>query len=153
MLYDLVLSVIIWLMGRNLSFFQINLSLKEAQLGILSNIISTDVSLAGFILAALTIIVTFKSNIKVKSMDDASDSLELIFSSKHYPKIKRVFKLAIVEFCVLFVFLYCVWLLNENIELLDLSIVNVCALITSALIVLRTLAVLFYVIDLDERKI
>lgn len=53
-----------------------------AQTAILSNLIGTSVSLAGFILAALTIIVSFKSNIACKKPENAKNPLELIFSDR-----------------------------------------------------------------------
>ena len=152
-LIDIIICALIWVIGTNLSLFEFKLTNKEIQISIMSSIIGTDVSLAGFILAALTIIVTFKSNIKTKGMEEATDALELIFSSSHYKAIKRVFKLAIIEFVLGFVVLYAVWASSENLSVQSLNLANVCGLFATSVISCRTLAVLFNVIDLDENQV
>lgn len=150
---DIVICVLIWILGANLSLIEFKLTNRDIQINIMSSIIGTNVSLAGFILAALTIIVTFKSNIKTKGMEEATDALELIFSSSHYRAIKRVFKLAIIEFVIGFVALYFVWASSENLSIQSLNLANLCSLFITSVIVLRTLAVLFKVIDLDENQV
>ena len=81
----------------------------------LSDIISTSISLAGFVLASLTIIVTFKDNIsqkqqaplpstKPKDLPNTNETgIELLFTSKHYKRIVGVFTWA--SFILLFIFL------------------------------------------------
>jgi glycerol uptake facilitator-like aquaporin len=152
-LTDIIICILIWVVGTNLSLIEFKLTNKEIQISILSSIIGTDVSLAGFILAALTIIVTFKSNIKTKGMEEATDALELIFSSSHYRAIKRVFKLAIIEFVLGFIVLYAIWILSENLTIQSLNLTNICGLFVTSIISCRTLAVLFNVMDLDENKV
>ena len=110
-LCDFILASIVWLMTKNFSFFEFKLIDKTNQINILPYIISADVSLAGFILAALTIIVTFKSNLKAKGIEDSNDALEMIFSSKHYESIVTVFKKSLIEFIICFVFIFIVRLL------------------------------------------
>lgn len=66
-----------------------------------TDLLNTTISLAGFVLASLTIIVTFKDNTTAKkqstSDQEASQSsgLELLFSSKHYSTIVKTFSTAV----------------------------------------------------------
>ncbi len=83
----------------------------------LSDIISTSISLAGFVLASLTIIVTFKDNISQKQQapvpstkqkdipatNETTTGIALLFTSKHYKRIVGVFTWA--SFILLFIFL------------------------------------------------
>ena len=80
---DGILVFILYVLHNKVSFFEFTLTDKNNQLNILSNLIGTSVSLSGFILAALTIIVTFKSNIKAKKIEESDNPLEMIFSSIH----------------------------------------------------------------------
>lgn len=104
LLIDLVVVIVVWICSKYFYLFDFQLINKENQVNILSNLIETNVSLAGFILAVLTIIVSFKANLKAKGLKDADNALELIFSSKHYYKIVSVFKMALLEFIFCFVF-------------------------------------------------
>jgi uncharacterized membrane protein (DUF485 family) len=151
--WDICMVVILWVSERYINIYPFKFADKATQMNVLANLIGTCVSLAGFILAALTIIMTFKSNIKSKGMNDATDALELIFSSKHYPKIVKVFKTAIVEYCVLFIVLYFSWMSIENFDVQTLNQINVSGIAISGFIVLRSLLTLFKVADLSERQL
>lgn len=102
---DIMITASIWYISKYKPIFTVKLTDKTNQLNILSNLIGTNVSLAGFILAALTIIVTFKSNLKAKGIEDSDNALELILSSKQYDKIVSVFKNALLEFVMCFIVL------------------------------------------------
>jgi len=121
----------------------------DTQLNILSSLIGTSVSLAGFILAALTIIVAFKSNIASKIAQEASNPLELLFSTSNYSKVVKVFKDAIIELTVVFIGLYVIWVMLENFSSSTLLNSNIYGALLIFLAVLRTLFVLFLVLDLD----
>lgn len=129
-------------------FFTIKYSLNT-QLNVLSSLIGTSVSLAGFILAALTIIVAFKSNIASKKPEEANNPLELLFSTDNYPKIIKVFKDAIIELTVVFIALYIVWIMLDNLTGSILLNSNIYGAILIFLTVFRTLFVLFLVLTLD----
>jgi hypothetical protein len=148
-LFDCLFSVIIWLIGSKGHLFSLIIDDMSVQTGVLSSIIGTDVSLAGFILAALTIIVTFKSNVKAKGMEEATNAMELILSSVHYESIKLVFKEAILEFVLLFIILYFIWMFSQNFAPWEINLINICATSVTAAIILRTLVVLFGIIGLD----
>ncbi|WGQ14751.1 hypothetical protein [Sphingobacterium faecium] len=121
-----------------------------AQTAILSNLIGTSVSLAGFILAALTIIVSFKSNIACKKPENAKNPLELIFSTAHYQKIIHVFKDAIIELTVAFVGLYIVWLISNNFKSEIILQANIYGGLLIFFSLFRTLFTLFLVLKLDR---
>ncbi|RZJ95279.1 MAG: hypothetical protein EOO60_00960 [Hymenobacter sp.] len=117
--------------------------------GIQSSLASTAVSLAGFIIAALTIIVTFKANITAKKLEDSVNGMELLFNSNNYGRIVNVFQFAIIELVAAFavmhgaMFVSAMFTLRHNLLL---------AIIVLALILLsltRCLYVLFNVLTLE----
>lgn len=151
-LCDLVFVVTIWLCSKHFIFFDLKLIDKTNQINILPYIISADVSLAGFILAALTIIVTFKSNLRAKGIEEADNALEMIFSSKHYDSIVGVFKKSLIEFVLCFVFIFIVWELADNFSIKTINRVNITGILLTTLAIFRSLYVLFVVLDLSKYK-
>lgn len=149
---DLTICTISWIISVYYPILQIVLKDKNTQLEILSNIISTNISLAGFILAALTIIVTFKSNLESKGVVIPSNALELIFSTKHYDNIVNVFKKALFEFTICFIFLYFSWVLSDNIKIINLYRINICGIIITSLTIVRSLFILSMILDLGKCK-
>lgn len=125
---------------------------KSSQITILSNLISTSVSLAGFILAALTIVVSFRSNIACKNSDEAKNPLELLFSTDHYKKIINIFKAAIIELTLVFTSLFTLWIIAENFDselLLQANIYGGSIIFFS---LFRTLFTLFLVLKMDKNN-
>jgi inner membrane protein involved in colicin E2 resistance len=106
--------------------------------------------LAGFILAALTIIVSFRSNIACKKAEDANTPLELIFSTDNYHKIINVFKSAIIELTIAFLALYIVWVISENLKPEHILQANVYGGLLIFLSLSRTLFILFLVLKMDK---
>lgn len=151
-LFDLVLTTVVWVCANNFSIFDFQLIDKTNQINILPYIISADVSLAGFILAALTIIVTFKSNLKAKGIEDAENALEMIFSSKHYKSIIKVFKKSLVEFVLCFIVLFFVWASTDNLTIKTINRIVVSGILLTSFAIIRSLYVLFVVLDLDKHK-
>lgn len=151
-LCDIGIVSAIWYVSKNFEIFGFVLTDKTNQINIIPYIISADVSLAGFILAALTIIVTFKSNIQSKGMNDAINALELIISSKHYFKIVQVFRKSLVELVICFIFLFCVWLSTDNFSIRTINRINVTGVIITTLAISRSLFILFMVLDLERHK-
>jgi len=147
----LIICVLItgnWLIPAFVSFkFEIS-----AQIAVLSSLISTSVSLAGFILAALTIIVSFRSNIACKKPEEAKNPLELIFSTDQYQKIIHVFKDAIIELTISFVCLFVVWIIAENLKSEFILQANVYGGLIIFLSLFRTLFTLFLVLKLDKNN-
>lgn len=149
---DFAIAAIIWLISKYKPFFHINLTDKVNQLNIVSNLIGTNVSLAGFILAALTIIVTFKSNLKAKGIQETDNALELILSSKHYERIVTVFKKALLEFVLCFVFLYFFWTLTDNLSIVTIFRIAITGVIITSLTIIRSLFILFIILNLEKHK-
>ncbi|KEQ28749.1 hypothetical protein N180_18800 [Pedobacter antarcticus 4BY] len=124
----------------------------DEQLSVLSSLIGTCVSLAGFILAALTIIVAFKSNIAYKPLREADNPMQLLFSTDNYAKIIKVFKDAIIELSVVFIGLYIVWIMLGNLSPSIVLYSNIYSALLIFSTVFRTLFVLFLVLSLDKSK-
>lgn len=147
---DAVIIIALWILNSNFSFFDFDLNRKDINISIISNIIGAAISLAGFILASLTIIVAIRSNTKSKSSEQAQTPLELFFSVDTFKTIVKVFKIAIIELVFCFVISYILWIISNNIsnELLFKSIVSMIFLMSVSTI--RSLFVLFLLIDVSE---
>jgi hypothetical protein len=147
---DFIALAIIIYMVNSFGLLDISLSSREKNIDILSNIISTSISLSGFILASLTIIVAIRSNIKSKQPESAETPIELFFSAGNFHSIVHVFKIAIIELVFCFIASYLIWsfsdyFLTEGIFLINLSLIFLIAVST-----IRSLFVLFLIIGLDK---
>lgn len=147
---DVFLILLLFLINHFLPIVFTIKYVADTQLNVLSSLIGTSVSLAGFILAALTIIVAFKANLASKKPDDANTPLELLFSTGNYSKIIKVFKDAIIELTVVFIVLYIVWIMLDNLTGSILLNSNIYGSILIFLTVIRTLFVLFLILNLDR---
>lgn len=147
---DFVCLLLIWFINSNFSLFEFNIGTKENNVSILSDIISASISLAGFILASLTIIVAIKSNLTNKSKESAKNPLELFFSPMNYRKIIEVFQGSIIELTFSFICAYIFWVSLENIEIFTLFRVNISLIFVVAISVTRSLLVLFKIINIKE---
>ena len=124
---------------------------KDVTLNIASSLIGTCISLAGFILAALTIIVTFRSNLKAKGLDDASNAMELIITSGYYNAIVNVYTGAIYEFLIVSFGMYIFWLSIDNItNIVTQTKIVFGGVFLTAAPVFRSLWVLFSIIGLEK---
>lgn len=152
--WDCVVIAVVILANTYAPFIPFKTLDKGQQMNLLSNLISTTVSLAGFILAALTIIVTFKSSLKAKGFEDSGNALEYFFSTSHYRSIVEVFRKAITELVIIFVVLYFVWLSSENIRVGILWNFLLGSMIATVTSILRSLYILFNILGLQflEKK-
>ncbi len=158
LLYDLLLCVLLILVINAFKPTDI-LVTQENATSAFSDIISTSVSLAGFILAALTIIVTFKDNISHKekysegqNKGEEPSGLELLFNSKHYKRIVGVFSWAAFIFIMLFLVFSILKLLISKIPAcayLEIVIAGIVLIFTS---IFRSLLILYNVIKLQIAK-
>ena len=146
---DAMIVILIWLLNSNASIFTIGITTGQITT-ICSSIIDTSVSMAGFILAALTIIVTFKSNIKAKGIEDSKNALEMILASSNYKSIIYTFKSSIIELTVVFFILYITTIvkgeLTKNIQF-NILVSTVAILILS---LTRSLFLLFKILKMEK---
>ncbi len=136
------------------NFFNLKIPLETLK-SIISDIISTTISLAGFILASLTIIVTFKDNInhkvifkKVKKKKKLT-SIELLYTSIHYKRVVGIFSWACIIFLTIFFIISIVKLFNDKIGadlILDLIILF---LILLSATIFRCLLILHKIIKIQ----
>jgi len=147
---DVVIVIILWFLNSKFSFFNFHYNAQEINIDIVSNIIGASISLAGFILASLTIIVAIRSNIKSKTPEQAYTPLELFFSVGTFKTIVQVFRIAIIELVICFVFAYFIWTISNNIsnDVIFKSIVSMIFLMSVS--TMRSLFVLFLMIDVNE---
>ncbi|MDX9883169.1 MAG: hypothetical protein RBS73_13995 [Prolixibacteraceae bacterium] len=154
LLYDLFICAFIITVIEVFNVLSLSITLDSAK-STISDIVNTSISLAGFILAALTIIVTFKDNIAHREQSNPNpklndlSGLELIFSSKHYKRIIGVFSWAAVIYISIFLLFSILKLFLSKIpEKFYLDIVLVGILLISFTI-FRSLLVLYNVIKLQ----
>lgn len=148
--FDSLIIIIIWLANSYLSFIGFRIAEKKENLGIISDTISASISLAGFILASLTVIASMRSNITNKPPDAARNPLEMFFSDKNYNRIVQVFKDAIIELIIIFILSYFIWIGQENFENYTLLKWIISTIIIIFLSISRTLLVLFTIIKIDR---
>lgn len=109
-------------------------------------LISSNVSLAGFVIAALTIIITFKANTAYKKVEEFTKGTDLIFNTAIYPLIIKVFVKAIFEFIVVVLLLFLINVFSQRIDAYTLASLFIGFLTISLLTTFRVIAVLFYII-------
>ena len=149
-IFDFIITLIILII---ICYFKSSFKFKNIGVdSFLSNIISTIVSFAGFILASLTIIVTVKANIKVKNLEDAANGLELLLLSKdNYRLIISAFRDAIIELVICLILVYTLWMPMIGLNIFQLSLLSVYALLVIFFTLFRSLLILFRIIFLEIR--
>ena len=126
----------------------------------LSDIISTSVSLAGFVLASLTIIVTFKDNIAQKQQEPNPDTnpnniitgVELLFTSKHYKRIVGVFSWAAFILLFLFFIFSGIKMFTKILSIHIIFYSTIVGITLIALTIFRSLLVLYQIIRLQINR-
>ncbi len=148
--FDSLIIIGLWFANSYLSIFDFKIAPKKDNLDIVSDTISASISLAGFILASLTVIASIRSNITNRHQDATRNPLEMFFSDVNYKRVVQVFKDAILELVLIFIISYSIWVCQENIENYTIIKWIVSAIILILVSVSRTLLVLFTIIKIDS---
>ncbi len=153
LLYDVIFTVIVcttvyFLMQEKhicITFSHNNL------LNVVTELISSTISIAGFIVAILTIILTFKDAIRLR--DDrnshSQNGIEILFDSRHYEQIVMVFLWAsgiMLLLFLLFCILSLIWKSLNTILFVTLILFGVLLI---AFTVARCMLVLYSIIKLQ----
>nr|WP_315232059.1 hypothetical protein [uncultured Flavobacterium sp.] len=148
--FDSIIILALWFANSYFSFFDFKIAEKKDNLEIVSDTVSASISLAGFILASLTVIASIRSNITNRPQDAIRNPLEMFFSDVNYKRVVQVFKDAIVELVLVFILSYFIWISQEN--FLNFTILKwiISAILMIFLSVSRTLIVLFTIIKIDS---
>lgn len=149
--FDVLIGILLSLILYFKPVLQLSKEVIASLNDIHASLIDTSISLAGFILAALTIIVTFKANISYKSkpLEEAATGMELLFSSKLYLKIVNVFKWAIIELVFNAILLYLFGIFSANFIsfiYLAVALIGLMAVFGS---IFRCMYVMFAVINIE----
>ena len=118
---------------------------------VLNSLAGTAISLAGFILTGLTIIVSIRANLTAKGLNDIYSGVELLFNSSHYEKVVRVFKQAIQGLVVGAVIGYATMFFTERLTERHALLIGVVVLVEIGMAVWRCLFVLFAIIQLEVK--
>ncbi len=159
LLWDLLIATLAclaieWLLRPRLSF--LHFPKCDTVLDLLSDLANTSISLAGFVLAALTIVVTFRDNmhhkeatLDVKKREELS-ALELLFLSRHYYGIVKVFSWATL--ILVAVFIVAAMLKLAHVEFGDVPLFYgaLFLMMVLSLTILRCLFVLFRIVRLQS---
>jgi hypothetical protein len=148
--FDSVIIIALWLANSYLTIFDFKIATKKDNLDIVSDTVSASISLAGFILASLTVIASIRSNITNRPQDAMRNPLEMFFSDANYKRVVQVFKDAIIELVLIFILSYSVWFCQENIDNYTIVRWIISAILLILFSVARTLIVLFTIIKIDS---
>lgn len=122
------------------------------EMSYLSSIVSTIVALAGFMVAALTILITVKASLKARGFSDSENALVYIFTTDRYHEIVGVFMHSIKELIILLICCYIVWISAANINGLIISKFLFCVTFAIATSLIRSIYILFSVLKLENKK-
>ena len=147
---DALLVFVIWILNSNYSIVTYTIAKKEENISILSDTIAASISLAGFILAALTIIAAIKSNLANKTPQDARNPLELFFSPTNYRTIMKVFQGSIKELTCCCIVAYTTWIPIENISNILLFKILVSIIFIISISLTRSLMVLYKIVNMKD---
>jgi ABC-type bacteriocin/lantibiotic exporter with double-glycine peptidase domain len=147
-------AIIVLLVSATFFFVAKKFALNTKDLSSLqSSLAGTAISLAGFILTALTIIVTLRANLSYKGVEKSESGLELIFNSSAYKQIVSIFKGAIQELVLVSLLLYGMMLINHN-EVFQAYFLAISTgtLIAITITTLRCLYILFSLVEIEIRS-
>jgi hypothetical protein len=147
---DILAIVLLWLVNSYFSLINFSINNKINNIDIVSNIIGASVSLAGFILASLTIIVAIRSNIVSKTPEQSENPLQLFFSIGTFKTIVKVFKIAIIELILCFIASYIILSISENVSNYTIFKTIIILIYLMAMSTIRSLFVLFLLIEADK---
>lgn len=119
---------------------------------ILDRINNHSMTLTGFILACLTIIISIKASVKRGKVTDNSSNIEILFNSKHYKVIVSVFYKAMFMYGVIHILSHMMILYNQVIAFDFLTNYVITLSIISYSILLRCFFVLWLVIKHEIEK-
>lgn len=148
---DIPIIVLFAFFQNKVSSFLLILSNREDIKDITNTFIGTCVSIGGFSLAALTIIITIRSNVMAKVDTKPVNALESLFQSTAYFKITRIFKHIILEQVVSALALFITWLYFGYKSNIHFCVLLICSYILSVTI-FRLLYILFFVIETEKIK-
>lgn len=160
-LYDLVLVIVILLLINILQSYSLLFPFDcKIMKSLNSDLISTSISLAGFVLASLTIIVTFKDSVNSRfnieqiantKKNQKDNGRDLFFQSKHYFPTVKVFFSASLILLLLFFLLSVIKVSAELISPNIYALLIIGGLVIIVTTVLRSLYLLLQIIKLQNQ--
>jgi len=147
---DIPVSIaIFWIINMKQLF--ISQVFRDDLKDITNSLISTFVSISGFSLAALTIIITIRANIIGKADLKPRNAMETLFSSAHYFLVTDIFKQIIIIQSASALILYISWIVCrlDTLHHFSFIVISCYTLLTS---VLRLFFILFKILGLEKIK-
>lgn len=151
-LYDLFLCIVITTVFYwRREFYVKDFDTKNFD-NIISNITATIASFTGFIITALTVIVTVKASLQIRHIKNAENGLEMILTSNNYKRILKVFQFAIIELLIALGAIYLFWIPYFNIPYYLYLIVISCSIVILFTTIFRITYVFFNIIFMEFYK-
>lgn len=148
-LIDLLVSGCIWFLFYKFGF---GLKPKENQESNILYLLSVDASLSGFVIAALTILVTVKANTQYKPVEELKSGVDFLFSSSLYKTLIKVFLGCIAEFIFIVFMLFLINFYYDNSASVIVGGLFIGALIMSVMTSVRTIGILATVVLVQAQK-
>lgn len=95
--FDSVLLLALWLANSYLSFFNFKIADKNDNIDIVADTVAASISLAGFILASLTVIASIRSNITNRLPNATRNPLEMFFLTKITIELFKYLKMQLLN--------------------------------------------------------
>jgi hypothetical protein len=151
--------VILGLYFYQLKFHKINFAAQNLE-SLVNQMISSSIGIAGFLITALTIILTFKDNLKSRDSEKDGSSedkqvqsgIELLFHSKHYKRIVTVFFVASIIMVLTFIYYCFIEMCISTFDVHTLIYLVITPLLFLILALSRCLMILFRIIMLQVKK-
>lgn len=148
-LFDIIVASAVWFFLYKFGF---GLTPKENQESNILYLLSVDASLSGFVIAALTILVTVKANNQYKPVDEIRSSIDFLFSSPLYKTLIKVFLGCIAEFIFIVFGLFLINFFYKNGLSIRVEALFLGALTMSVMTSLRTIGILAMVVLMQAQK-
>lgn len=139
LLYDLCIALAVFLLVQR---FGAGLTPRQNQENNILYLISVDASLSGFVIAALTILVTVKANTQYKAVDEMKEGVDFLFNTPLYKTLIKVFLLCIVEFVLIAFALFLLNFYYTDQVSATVASLFIAALLMSFLAAVRTIGIL-----------
>ncbi|WP_139255317.1 hypothetical protein [Hymenobacter psychrophilus] len=119
---------------------------------VLDSLASTAISLAGFILTGLTIIVSIRANLSYKGINESNSGIELLFNSWAYGSIVKIFKGAIIGLILSALLLYLALIFSGTITYRHIILISIICFIEIFMSMFRCLYILFKIITIEIKS-
>lgn len=137
-LYDTIIALILlsthYLISKKVAILKYN---KESLSDLLNELISTSMSLGGFVLASMAIIASMKDNTDPKNQKEPTTGREFLFNSPTYNLLIKSFSWSCIFYVAIFLYFSIIRSIADDLEEEKLFNLTYFGLLTSAFALIR----------------